>query len=97
MSLIVVSADAARGFAHQLEQELGDRSTVRLGLPGEALPDSAPVEFAVSAYASLPDTVDDAMGVVKNATEALGAHVDRDELLDLLVVTPTSRPTRRPR
>jgi hypothetical protein len=79
---------AALAFTRRLDRELGERAEVRLGMPAEALPESAPSGLAFSAYASLPDAEnEDAMTAVEKAAKTLGAHVDRDDSLELLVVS----------
>jgi hypothetical protein len=87
MTLIAPTKDAALDCTRRLEWVFGDRSEAGLGMPAEALPESAPFGFTVSAYASLPDAEPkDTMTAVEKATKTLGAHVDRDESRDLLVV-----------
>lgn len=89
MTLIAHSRDAVADFVNHLESALGPGSEIGLGTPGDSLPDAPPpTGFTVSAYARLAAPAnEDPLKVVQDAARQVGAEVERNDLLDLLIVT----------
>lgn len=89
LTIVTHERAAAVEFAQRLDEALGVEGEAKLAMPTEALPEKSPAPVAVSGVAMTAGTDgSDAMAVVEEAIEKdIGAKVDRDEVVDLLVVT----------
>jgi hypothetical protein len=89
----VVLAAPSKAWAEDLARRLGDvlpQADVRLGRPGERLPDAPPPGFTVRCEVLLPKvTHGDAREAVLRAFRSMdGLEIDYSEPIDLIVVAP---------